>query len=205
MPLPFRSLRANLIAAFAIVIAVSLLLASAAFAYIVRDYQTAREKQHIEDLALPVSATVTRMVQNGQTGQAIAARMDETASEANVRILLVTDFGLVVHDTDSDKLAGGRIGLPPAPTGRALFEGTLPTEGEPLWGVVSYRTPGLRVALVQPEQAIYDTWSELKGSLMLASGARGRPRRVRPRPACSRRPRRSGCARCCRAASRAAR
>ena len=51
MPLPFSSLRANLIAAFVAVIAVSLLLASGTFAYLLREYQVERESSRLEDIA----------------------------------------------------------------------------------------------------------------------------------------------------------
>ena len=51
MRLPFSSLRANLIAAFVAVIALSLLLASGTFAYLLREYQVDRERSRLEDVA----------------------------------------------------------------------------------------------------------------------------------------------------------
>ena len=47
MRLPFASVRANLIAAFVAVIAVSLVLASGTFAYLLREYQVDGERSRL--------------------------------------------------------------------------------------------------------------------------------------------------------------
>jgi signal transduction histidine kinase len=173
--LPFRSLRANLIAAFAAVIAVSLLLACAAFAYIVRDYQTSREKQQLESLAIPAAGIVSRLVLQDQPLSTIEARVDEFAGEANVRVLLISDDGVVVHDTDSRDLVGRSFAIPPGVTislGRRvinIFEGTLYTgDADPLYAVV-VSNPALKVALVQPETSLSSTWRELLPRLAIAA------------------------------------
>ena len=75
MRLPFPSLRANLIAAFVAVIAVSLLLASGAFAYLLREYQVDRESSRLEDVAAIYMLRVVRMAREGATLQQIAAQM----------------------------------------------------------------------------------------------------------------------------------
>jgi signal transduction histidine kinase len=174
VPLPFRSLRANLIAAFAAIIAVSLLLASAAFAYIVRDYQTAREKQQLEVFATPVSATVSRLVLANQPLSAIQSRVDEMAGEMGVRVLLIGANGVVLHDTQDNDLAGTTFAIPPSVNSglgrRAIYEGTFYTgQGEPLYAVVPLSNPGIRVALVQSEQTLTSTWRELLPQLSLAA------------------------------------
>ena len=60
MRLPFPSLRANLIAAFVAVIAVSLLLASGAFAYLLREYQADRERDRLENVAVYYATQIVR-------------------------------------------------------------------------------------------------------------------------------------------------
>ena len=60
MKLPFVSLRSKLIAAFVAVIALSLLLASAAFAYLLADYQAERERDRLQEIAMIYTYQVGR-------------------------------------------------------------------------------------------------------------------------------------------------
>src|ERR1700732_2883993 len=99
MRLPFASLRANLIAAFVAVIAVSLLLASGAFAYLLREYQVDRGRGRLENGAVIYMAQVVRRARDGASLQAVAAQLDQSASDGGVRILLLDDRGGVLHDT----------------------------------------------------------------------------------------------------------
>lgn len=112
MPLPFSSLRANLIAAFVAVIAVSLLLASGAFAYLLREYQVDRESSRLEDVAAIYMLRVVRMARDGATLQAISAQMDQSAGDANARVLLLDDRGGVLHDTENNLLTGLNLCAP---------------------------------------------------------------------------------------------
>ena len=68
MRLPFSSLRTNLIAAFVAVIAVSLLLASGAFAYLLREYQVERERDRLESVAVYYTLAVGRWARLGRRG-----------------------------------------------------------------------------------------------------------------------------------------
>src|ERR671932_1827877 len=106
MRLPFSSLRANLIAAFIAVIAVSLLLASATFAYLLREYQVQRETDRLENIAAVYMAQVVRMARSGATLQVISNQLDQSADDTDVRVLLLDDRGYVLHDTDNNRFAG---------------------------------------------------------------------------------------------------
>ena len=66
---PFSSLRAKLIAAFTAVIAISLLLASATFAYLLRQYQIQTEEDRLENIAAYNAAQET-MACNAQLADA---------------------------------------------------------------------------------------------------------------------------------------
>ena len=57
---PFSSLRAKLIAAFVAVIAISLLMASATFAYLLRQYQIQADEDRLESIAAYNAAQVVR-------------------------------------------------------------------------------------------------------------------------------------------------
>src|ERR1700730_16943603 len=106
MRLPFASLRANLIAAFVAVIAVSLLLASGAFAYLLREYQVQRESDRLETVAELYATPMRRWAPGGNSLQAISAQLDQSAGDQGVRILLLDDRGTVVHDTDNNRFGG---------------------------------------------------------------------------------------------------
>src|SRR5499426_3086124 len=100
MPLPFPTLRANLIAAFVAVIAVSLLLASGAFAYLLREYQVDREQDRLEGVAIYYTGQVVRWARNGSSLQTISTNLDQSSGDSGVRILLLDERGTVLHDTE---------------------------------------------------------------------------------------------------------
>src|SRR5688572_30833972 len=102
MRLPFPSLRTNLIAAFVAVIALSLLLASGAFAYLLADYQAERERDRLQELAVVHTYAVTRALREGRTIQAIGPLLDQSANESGVRVLLVDAGGTIMYDTTHD-------------------------------------------------------------------------------------------------------
>src|ERR1700694_1179261 len=115
MRLPFSSLRANLIAAFVAVIALSLLMASGTFAYLLREYQVDRERSRLEDVAGIYMVRVVRIARDGASLQQIAAQLDQSAGAASVRLLLLDDRGGVIHDTENNAFIGRTFPLPPNP------------------------------------------------------------------------------------------
>jgi signal transduction histidine kinase len=173
--LPLPSLRANLIAAFVAVIALSLLLASGAFAYLLSDYQAERERDRLQELAMLHTYAVTRAVREGRSIQAIGTQLDQGAAESGVRVLLLDANGTVVHDTESDNSAEGRSFPLPAGQGRrqGVWQGTIATPGGgqdvftvvPVLGV----QPGLRVTVVAPEQSLTNAWRASLPRLSLAA------------------------------------
>src|SRR6202165_3129358 len=112
MRLPFPSLRANLIAAFVACSAVSLLLASGTFAYLLREYQVQRESDRLENVAAIYMTQVARMARSGASLQLISAQLDQSAGDEGVRVLLLDDRGGVLHDTDNNRYTGRTFALP---------------------------------------------------------------------------------------------
>jgi signal transduction histidine kinase len=178
LALPFPSLRANLIAAFVAVIALSLLLASGAFAYLLADYQADRERDRLQEIAMIYTGSVSRMLRSGQTVQSIGPQLDQSANDAGVRVLLLDDRGTVLHDTESNAFDGRTFPFP-ASTGRRPYvaQGTLSTpSGDQVFTVVPVfdnRTFGgtlpLRVAVVAPEQSLTTAWRESLPRLSMAA------------------------------------
>jgi signal transduction histidine kinase len=173
--LPLPSLRANLIAAFVAVIGLSLLLASGAFAYLLSDYQAERERDRLQELAMLHTYAVTRAVREGRPIQAIGTQLDQGAAESGVRVLLLDSNGTVLHDTDNEDSTEGRTFPLPAGQGRrqGVWQGTIttPNGGQDVFTVVPVLgvQPGLRVAVVAPEQSLTNAWRASLPRLSLAA------------------------------------
>jgi signal transduction histidine kinase len=167
MALPFASVRANLIAAFVAVIALSLLLASGTFAYLLREYQVDRERSRLEDVAGIYMIRLVRMARDGASLQAITAQIDQSAGDANVRILLFDDRGGVLHDTENNALMGRMYALPPNAGRRPNVSQSI--EGDKLFTVASFPDVPLRIAVVSPEQSLTSAWWDTLPRLSLAA------------------------------------
>jgi signal transduction histidine kinase len=174
MPLPFSSLRGNLIAAFVAVIALSLLLASAAFAYLLRDFQAGRERDRLENIAMYYTIQVNRLSSRGLTLPAISNQLDESTDDSGARVLLLDDHSTVLHDTANDRFTGVTVEIPTTPGRRPnVVQGTLRTpSGESLYAVVGFADPhGYRLAVVAPVQSLTNAWGEVLPRLSIAAAA----------------------------------
>jgi signal transduction histidine kinase len=172
---PFSSLRANLIAAFVAVIAVSLLMASATFAYLLREYQIQTEQDQLENVAAYYGLQVVRWVRAGSTLSAISNQLDQSAGDSGVRILLLDDRGDVLHDTFNNQFVGISFVIPDAPGRRPnVFQGPVNTPyGEEVLTIVpggdSRFTAGLRVAVAAPAQTLGGAWTDILPRLSMAA------------------------------------
>ncbi|MDQ3810081.1 MAG: HAMP domain-containing histidine kinase [Chloroflexota bacterium] len=178
MSLPFVSVRAKLIAAFAAVIALSLVLASGAFAYLLADYQADRERERLQELAMIYSYQVGRAMRAGLSVQEIGPQLDQSAGEAGVRVLLLDGRAVVMYDTENNLFAGRTLALPATNARRAnVSQGTLATpSGDEVLTVMPVFGPqgatGLRLAVVAPEQSLRNAWrASLPRLSMAALGA----------------------------------
>jgi signal transduction histidine kinase len=179
MRLPLPTLRANLIAAFVAVIALSLLLASGAFAYLLREYQANLERDRLERTAVSYTMRVSQQVRAGQPLSAIALQLDEatSTSESGVRVLLLDDRGLVLHDTDANRFVGRTLPLPMNPGRRPnVFQGMLDMPSGSAVITVSYpfanlreQQPGFKVAVIAPAQTLTSAWGEVLPRLSIAA------------------------------------
>lgn len=171
MRLPFPSLRANLIAAFVAVIAVSLLLASGTFAYLLRNYQVQREYDRLENVAAIYMTQVARMARGGASLPQISAQLDQSAGDAGLRVLLLDDRGDVLHDTDNDRFTGRTFTLQPNPGRRAYVSQSI-VSGMVLT-IASLPDdrfqPGLHLAVASPEQTLTSAWTDTLPRLSIAA------------------------------------
>src|SRR3954452_18700316 len=176
MRLPFSSLRANLIAAFVSIVALSLLLASGVFAYLLRDYQVERERDRLEGVAFAYTLAVGRWARQGNSLQAISAQLDQSANDSNVRVLLLDDRGLVLHDTEDNEFTGRTFAVPPSPGRRpGVNQGAVATPmGDEVFTIVNpfgdtRLQPGVRVAVIAPEQSLSNAWRDVLPRLSMAA------------------------------------
>jgi signal transduction histidine kinase len=176
---PFVSLRAKLIGAFVAIIGISLLLASATFAYLLREYQIQTEEDRLENIAAYNASQVVRWARSGQTMAAIASQLDVSAADAGVRILLLDERGTVLHDTDNNSFAGSTFSIPPSPGRRPnVSQGPVSTPAgqelftvAPLFGDQRLQVPlgGMRVAVVAPAQTLGGAWTDILPRLSMAA------------------------------------
>lgn len=175
MPLPFASLRTNLIAAFVAVIALSLLLASGAFAYLLREYQVDRERDRLELLAMQYTQAVVRWARAGNNLVAISAQLDQSAGDSGVRVLLFDDRGTVMHDTDNNEFTGRSFNMPRSGGRRPnVSQGAVATpNGDEVFTIVNplpdRAAIGVHVAVVAPEQSLTNAWQEALPRLSMAA------------------------------------
>jgi signal transduction histidine kinase len=94
------SLRARLLASFALVIALSLVAAGSASVWLLRDQQAAAAEERIGRLVEPISQELRRVQLLGWPQERIAEQMAAYARAFNVRILLVDSENLVTLDTN---------------------------------------------------------------------------------------------------------
>src|SRR5215212_3496130 len=105
-----RSLRTRLIAAFAVVITLTLLIVGVGFLFIMSQYQAQRELLRLGALAGPVTFQVRALEQQGASAAEIVDLLARQADDLDVRIVLARPDGTIFHDTEGS-LVGQRIGL----------------------------------------------------------------------------------------------
>jgi signal transduction histidine kinase len=149
------------------VIALSLLLASGTFAYLLREYQVDRERSRLEDVAGIYMVRVVRLARDGASLQTIAAQLDQSAGDAGVRILLLDDHGAVLADTENDALLGHMYSLPPNPGRRPNVSQS--TVGDKVFTVASFPDLPLRIAVVSLEQSLTNAWWDTLPRLSMAA------------------------------------
>ncbi len=174
----FRTLRHKLIATYALIALLSLLLSGSAAAWLLQSRQEESAVRSLRILAISISVRLPNLVGERQVAlPLLLPRLRREADAAGVRLVLLSRDGLVVADTDSSaSLAGERIpfvlrdaGLSPEVRrrkiiGQDLFFVLIPL-GPPAQRIAPEKAQF--VALVVPAADLVDTWLELAPSLLL--------------------------------------
>ncbi|MPZ98530.1 MAG: HAMP domain-containing protein [Dehalococcoidia bacterium] len=110
-----RSLRGRLLAAFAIVIALSLFLSASGFVLLLREQQVDSAEQRIGLLVAPLTQRAGNMELNGWPRELMREDLEQVAGYYDIRILLLDNVQRVVIDTDvANSMLGERLDLPAA-------------------------------------------------------------------------------------------
>jgi signal transduction histidine kinase len=180
----FGSLRAKLIASFALVIFLSVFFAGSSFLFLLREYQTRLALNQLAVLIVPVAQQVVLLDRSEYSQAQVAGYLKELASESEIRILVLDSRGVVVTDTDGqlvgqtlDVERDQRLGL-----NQAAYWGTQRLAGgqDVLYVGLSLRgrsverstprTNTLDVALVVPAASVQSSWLRLLPTLLFAGG-----------------------------------
>ena len=183
MGIAIYSLRTKLIAAFMLVIFLSLFLSGVGAVYLLRDYQRQLRLNQLADMALPISYQVAFLERLGASSSQIGVILQEQARQNEVRILLVDGRGTILEDTQGE-LVGQAVNEPqenlslrrPRPTikvyqsGNGLVLISIPSRAAlPQTDRFLGRTPSYSVVLAVPEQDIASAWIELAPLLSVAA------------------------------------
>jgi len=178
-----HSLRTKLIAAFVLVIFLSLFLSSVGAVYLLRDYQRQIRLNQLADLALPISYQVGVLERIGASPDQIGVILQEQSKQNDVRILLVDARGTIVEDTQGE-LVGQQISAPqqdlslrqPRPaitayqTDNGLVLISIPARtSSSLADRFLGRTSSYSVILAVPQRRISAAWIEFAPQLSIAA------------------------------------
>lgn len=176
----FGSLRTKLIASYALVITLSLLLAGLGSVYLIRSYQTQLRLNQLADQALPLTLQLWRLEHLGASPSEIQQILKEQASDLGLRLLLVDARHRIVADTGGT-LVGQFLPSPSNERPRQRFAmqwGTMrpPNEG-PLTFVLVHTGPAIDrprasnddLVLAVPEQSVTTAWMQLSPGLIGAA------------------------------------
>lgn len=178
------SLRARLALTFAVVVALSLLVAAASLVALLRGYSDRLVQARLDDIAIVVLVQARSMLQRGETPAQVLDFLSEQAERLEVRILLVDRQSRVLRETGrGGSLVGLRIpvdleniGLPRGQPAQGRFGS--PRDGQ------TYQYAAVPIALApprlgdpgvmliaQPEGSVLATLGSLLPRLALAAGA----------------------------------
>ncbi len=179
----FSSLRTKLIAAFVLVIFLTLLVSSMGAVWLLRDYQRQIRLNQLADMALPISFQVSVLERMGATQSQIGSFLEEQAKQTGLRIMLVDSNGTIVDDSQGE-FNGETVDAqsydlimhrPTSPvrvyqTAKGLVLVTIPSRPAPS-GADRFlsRVPSYSVVLAIPQQQITSTWLELAPQFSIAA------------------------------------
>src|ERR671932_737238 len=113
--LPGRNLHVRLLASYALVVSVTLIMVLIALSVLLPSYRTRQTEQRLAELARPTLRVLAELGLRGAPPDEIRAALEEQAEATGLRILVLNRGGIVQADTAGHGSYEGRsIALPPA-------------------------------------------------------------------------------------------
>ncbi len=175
----FGSLRSKLIASYALVIVLSLVLAGTGFTFPLRYYQTQLRLSYLADISLPLTAELWWYERRGVSQVDINQSLRDQAarlSQLDARLLLIDQQRRITFDTGNSLIGQ----LLPDPSDELLRSGVpvewgvlSPPDGQPLTFIMVHLRPdrdGARMVrdnlvVAVPEQTVTSAWLQLSPGL----------------------------------------
>ena len=109
----FRSLGTRLFASYALVVLLSLLAAALSLVYLLQGYERRLAANRLSDVAVTLNVYVRELRDMGMTPRELITYLQGQADQLDVRILLVNQQGVIIHDSETgDSLVGDHLVLP---------------------------------------------------------------------------------------------
>jgi len=181
----FKTLRSKLIATYALIVVLCLVLAGAAAVVLFNNYQERVARRNMQILVTALSAQIrTAIVQRPRPGE-LERRLRQMARSVNARLLLLDQAGQVLNDTEGEAGPGFRLKIlePPGPSqgvfrlvsGRVPIGRAVDPSGDAFYYVtVALPRPPTAppdvpryLALAMPVHEVRGAWRALAPSLLL--------------------------------------
>ena len=109
----FRSLGTRLFASYALVVLLSLFAAALSLIYLLQGYERRLAHTRLSDVAVPLNVYVHYLRDMGMTSRELITYLQGQGDQLDVRIFVVNQQGVIVHDTNkADSLVGDHLALP---------------------------------------------------------------------------------------------
>ena len=109
----FRSLGTRLFASYALVVLLSLFAAALSLMYLLQGYERRLAYNRLSDVAVPLNVYVRYLRDMGMTSRELISYLQSQGDQLDVRIFVVNEQGVIVHDTKkSDSLVGDHLSRP---------------------------------------------------------------------------------------------
>jgi len=176
----FKTLRAKLIASYLLIALLSLILTTAAGAFLIQRYQQKAALAQRRALVTAIIQRLSELQHKRLRAPAFLQRMREEAQGIGGRILLISEHGVILYDTASEgDLTGQRVSLPQKPDRPLVRHYKGPKDQEyflvlvPIDKAIGSFPSRFRsaqyLALAVPVGEIRQPWSELLPPLLAAT------------------------------------
>lgn len=177
----FKTLRTKLIATYAVVVILCLVLAGSAAVYLFNSYQEHTARRNMRLLVIALAGQIRGLTTQQALIPEATRRLQQMAGEVGARLLVLDETGQVLADSEGEASGDFQLTLPPPgnvpllnrpperlvdPSGRAYFYVTtrLPRPLRTPAGSARY------LALALPVHEVGGAWQELGPSLLVIGG-----------------------------------